>query len=280
MDMQPFGKRQGTRCEKQRFSFPPVLCLLSSGLCVFVFVGAYGYTAVWQEARDKRRETKIFISARSLSSVLWSLYSVFVGSYGYTTDKGEKGEYKMAIDIKTANEILNKYVKTEHLKVHAYTVEGVMRHFARLLGEDEERWGIVGLLHDIDYELYPEEHCVAAVRILKDEGVDDECIHSVVSHGYGMTETDAVPEHIMEKVLYTIDELTGLVTATALMHPSRSVSDLEVSSVKKKFKTPAFAAKVNREVISKGAEMLGMELDYIIEHTILGMREVREKIGL
>ena len=175
--------------------------------------------------------------------------------------------------------ILSKYVTTDHLQRHVLSVEGVMRHFARLFNEDEEEWGVLGMLHDIDFEQYPEEHLDHAPRILKEEGFDDAFIHSVVSHGYGIC-SDTEPVSNAEKVLYTIDELTGLIYACALMRPSKSVMDLEVKSVKKKFKSPAFAANVNREVIQKGADMLGMPLDDVIAETILGMRECADRIGL
>jgi predicted hydrolase (HD superfamily) len=154
-----------------------------------------------------------------------------------------------------------------------------MRHFARLLGEDEEKWGAVGLMHDIDYQMFPDQHCIKAREILTEHGVDDEYIHAIMSHGYGLC-CDVKPEHVMEKVLYTIDELTGLITACAIMRPSRSVMDLELKSVMKKYKAHGFAAGVNREVIEKGAAMLNMDLDYVITETIAGMREVAEAIGL
>lgn len=175
--------------------------------------------------------------------------------------------------------ILTKYVTIEHLQRHVLTVEGVMRHFARLYGEDENEWGVLGMLHDIDFELYPEEHCKKAPEILRENGFDEDFIHAVVSHGYGIC-ADVEPETTAEKVLYTIDELTGLVYACAIMRPSKSVMDLELKSVKKKFKSPAFAANVNRDVIANGAERLGMPLDDVINETILGMREVADEIGL
>lgn len=175
--------------------------------------------------------------------------------------------------------ILTKYVTTDHLQRHVLTVEGVMRHFAPLYNEDPDEWGILGLLHDIDFELYPEEHLQHAPRILREEGFDDEFIHSVLSHGYGIC-SETEPVNNAEKVLFTIDELTGLIYACALMRPSRSVMDLEVKSVKKKFKSPAFAANVNRQVIQEGADRLGMPLDDVIRETILGMREIADVIGL
>jgi len=178
-----------------------------------------------------------------------------------------------------AYELLLKYNDSPALITHALAVEGVMRHFARLLGEDEEKWGIVGLMHDIDYQMFPEQHCTKAREILTERGIDEEYIHAVQSHGYELCST-VKPEHVMEKVLYTIDELTGLINACAIMRPSRSVLDLELKSVKKKYKDRKFAAGVNREVIEKGAAMLGMDLDEVITETIMGMREVAEAIGL
>ena len=159
-----------------------------------------------------------------------------------------------------------------HLK-HALTVEGVMRYFAEKLGYGDEAdfWAMAGLLHDLDFEQFPEEHCIKAQEILREKGADERLIHAVASHGYGLT-VDIEPEHQMEKVLFAVDELTGLIGAVALMRPSKSVSDLEVKSVKKKYKTPAFAAGCSREVIERGAEMLGWPLDELIQETILAMR--------
>lgn len=156
---------------------------------------------------------------------------------------------------------------------HAVTVEGVMRYFAKELGygEEEEFWGIVGLLHDLDFEAFPEEHCIKEQEILREWGADERLIHAVASHGYGLT-VDIQPEHEMEKVLYAVDELTGLIGAVAIMRPSKSVSDLELKSVKKKYKTSSFAAGCSREVIARGAQMLGWELDDLISRTILAMR--------
>ncbi|EGD48365.1 metal dependent phosphohydrolase [Ruminiclostridium papyrosolvens DSM 2782] len=171
-------------------------------------------------------------------------------------------------------ELLTEYNKDAfHLK-HAQVVEGVMRYFARQLGysEEEDFWGIVGLLHDLDFEQYPEEHCIKQQEIMKERGIDPLIIHATASHGYALT-VDIKPEHQMEKVLYAVDELTGLIGAVALMRPSKSVSDLELKSVKKKYKTSNFAAGCSREVIERGAELLGWELDYLIQQTILAMRE-------
>jgi len=177
-------------------------------------------------------------------------------------------------------DLLNEYNKTESLIKHALTVEGVMRYFARLLGEEDiEKWGIVGLLHDLDYEMYPDQHCIKVQDIMRERDIEEEYIHAVASHGYGLC-VDIKPEYIMEKVLFTIDELCGLITAAAIMRPSKSVLDLEVKSVKKKYKTPKFAAGVSRDVIQQGLDMLGWDLDYVIDHTIIGMREVADEIGL
>lgn len=179
-----------------------------------------------------------------------------------------------------ALELLKSYNKSDNLIAHALAVEGVMLHFAELLGEeDKEKWGIIGLIHDIDYEMYPEEHCKKARDILTEHNYPEEYIRAVQSHGWEIC-VDVEPIETMEKVLYTIDELTGLISATALMRPSKSVLDLKTRSVKKKWKQKSFAAGVNREVIRKGAEMLEMDLDKIIEETIKGMQNVAEEIGL
>ncbi|MBQ8241014.1 MAG: hydrolase [Bacteroides sp.] len=159
-----------------------------------------------------------------------------------------------------------------HIK-HALTVEGVMRYFAKELGyaDEEEFWGIVGLLHDLDFEKYPEQHCIKEQEIMRERGLDERIIHATASHGYALT-VDIMPEHEMEKVLYAVDELTGLIGAVALMRPSKSVSDLELKSVKKKYKNLNFAAGCSREVIERGADMLGWSLDDLISKTILAMR--------
>lgn len=175
--------------------------------------------------------------------------------------------------------VLKQYNKSEALVRHGLAVEAVMRYFAEQAGEDVEYWGAVGLLHDVDYEMYPEQHCKKAPEMLRENGYDDAFVHAVISHGYGLC-VDVEPTLYMEKVLFTVDELTGLIAATALMRPSRSVMDTEVKSVKKKFKDKSFAAGVNREVVLKGCEMLGMELDDVIERSILGMRTAAVAIGL
>lgn len=176
-------------------------------------------------------------------------------------------------------ELLTEYTKTPALRKHALAVEAVMRHFARLHGEEEEMWGIAGLLHDLDYEKFPTEHCTKAEEIMKEHGIDDVYIRAMNCHAYGIC-TDVKPESQMEKVLFTIDELTGLINALCLMRPSRSVLDLEVKSVKKKFKDKSFASGINRDVVRSGCEMLGMELDEVIRETIAGMKENAQEIGL
>lgn len=175
--------------------------------------------------------------------------------------------------------VLRQYNESEALIRHAYAVEGVMRHFAEKFGEDAEYWGLVGLLHDVDYEKWPEEHLKVAPRLLAEAGFDADFIRAVEAHGWGLC-SEVKPEKKMEIVLYTIDELTGLITAAAYMRPSRSVMDMEVSSVKKKFKDKGFAAGVNRDVILSGCDMLGMTLEEVIQESILGMREVHESLGL
>ena len=179
----------------------------------------------------------------------------------------------MMITRQMAFELLKEYNKEPfHIK-HALTVEGTMKWFAQKLGygDEAEFWGIVGLLHDLDFEMYPEEHCIKSQEIMRERGIDERIIHATASHGYGLT-VDIKPEHEMEKVLYAVDELTGLIGAVALMRPSKSVSDLELKSVKKKYKTPKFAAGCSRDVIENGAAMLGWELDSLIADTILAMR--------
>lgn len=176
-----------------------------------------------------------------------------------------------------ALELLKKYNKEPFHILHAYTVEEVMRYFAKELGEDEDFWGIVGLLHDVDFEQYPEEHCKKAPELLKEINAPEEMVHAICSHGYGIC-VEIEPKHIMEKVLFATDELTGLIWATAKMRPSRSTKDMELSSLKKKFKDKKFAAGCSREVITKGAQMLGWELDELLEKTILAMRASEDKI--
>ena len=175
--------------------------------------------------------------------------------------------------------LLTEHVKTDNLLKHALAVEAVMRHFAKKFGEDEEFWGVVGLVHDIDYEKYPTEHCAKCVDLFKAAGWPEEYVRAVRSHGWGIC-SDVEPVHRMEKVLYAIDELTGLITATALVRPSRSVLDMSAKSVKKKWGAKAFSAGVDRGIIEKGAGMVGMELSDLITETILGMRLVAKQIDL
>ena len=175
--------------------------------------------------------------------------------------------------------LLGEYNRNEGLIKHALAVEGVMRHYARKFGVDEDKWGKIGLIHDLDYERFPEKHCHKTAEILKEHDWPDDYIHAVMSHGWGMC-TDVEPLDDMEKVLYAIDELTGLVTANALVRPSGSVMDMKAKSVKKKFKDKAFAAKIDRNVIAKGAQMLNVELSELIADTIEGMKTVATEIGL
>jgi len=178
-----------------------------------------------------------------------------------------------------ALELFRKYNKTESLLKHALAVEGVMRYMAGKAGEDVEKWGIIGLIHDLDYEMYPEQHCTMTKKILEEYRWPQEYIRAVLSHGWGLA-SDVKPETQLEKTLYAIDELTGLVTTSALVRPSKSVMDMEVRSVRKKWNDKRFAAGVDRSVIEKGAEMLGVSLDDLINDCIVGMREVAAEIGL
>jgi len=180
---------------------------------------------------------------------------------------------------KEAFELLKKYNKTESLIKHALAVEGVMRYMARKRNSDEEKWGVVGLIHDLDYEQFPDQHCKKTEEILRASDWPEEYIRAVVSHGWGIC-SDVKPETEMEKVLYAIDELTGLVVTTALVRPSKSVMDLKTKSVKKKWKDKRFAAGVDRSIIENGAEMLGMDIPELITDTIAGMQAVAEEIGL
>lgn len=183
------------------------------------------------------------------------------------------------MDRQEALQLLRKYNGEPFHIMHALTVEGVMRWYARELGygDEEEFWGLVGLLHDIDFEKYPEQHCKKAPELLKEIDADDKFIHAVVCHGYGLC-SDVEPEHEMEKVLFASDELTGLIWAAAKMRPSKSTQDMEVKSLKKKFKDKSFAAGCSRDVIKVGAERLGWELPDLFEKTILAMRSCEESV--
>jgi len=179
------------------------------------------------------------------------------------------------INLAAAETILRKYNNEDFHIQHAKAVSGTMGYFAKKLDPDrEEYWRVIGLLHDTDFEQYPEEHCVKGIELLRAEGVPEDMIRSALSHGWGMTNSPYEPEHTMEKVLFAIDELTGLIWAAALMRPSKSTLDMELSSVKKKFKDKRFAAGCSRETIAKGAEMLGWSLDELLQETLMAMREV------
>ena len=175
--------------------------------------------------------------------------------------------------------LFKKYNKSESLLRHALSVEAVMRFMAGKAGEDEEKWGIIGLIHDLDYDMYPEQHCKMTEKILRENNWPEEYIRAVLSHGWGLA-TDVEPITLLEKTIYAIDELTGLVATSALVRPSKSVLDMETRSVKKKWNDRKFAAGVDRPVIEKGAEMLGIQLDELITDCIMGMRMVAGEIGL
>ena len=187
---------------------------------------------------------------------------------------------KSQITRKEALALLKEYNQEPFHILHALTVEGVMRWYAKELGyaEDEEYWGQVGLLHDIDFEKYPEQHCVKAPELLRAGGVGEDMIHAICSHGYGLC-SDVEPEHEMEKVLFAADELTGLIGAAARMRPSKSTKDMEVSSLKKKFKDKKFAAGCSRDVIRQGAERLGLEMDELFARTIEAMRSCEDGVN-
>lgn len=174
-------------------------------------------------------------------------------------------------------ELLTEYNQDEFHLQHAQTVENTMRYFARELGfaDEEDFWGIVGLLHDLDFEKYPEEHCIKSQEIMKERGIDKKIIHATASHGYAIT-VDIKPEHEMEKILYAVDELTGLIGAVVLMRPSKSVQDLTLKSVKKKYKSKNFAAGCSREVIERGADMLGWTLEDLIQRTIDALKTFQD----
>jgi len=178
-----------------------------------------------------------------------------------------------------AFELFKRYNKSESLIKHALSVEGVMRYMAKKNGEDEEKWGIIGLVHDLDYEIYPDEHCTMTEKILRENNWPEEYIRAILSHGWGLA-SDVKPVSLLERTIYAIDELTGLVATSALVRPSKSVLDMEARSVKKKWNDKKFAAGVDRSVIEKGAEMLGVNLEELITDCIMGMRTVAEEIGL
>ena len=177
-----------------------------------------------------------------------------------------------------ALELFMRYNKERYHIQHALTVEEVLKWYANELGHEADYWGIVGLLHDIDYGMYPDEHCIKAPEILRSEGYGEDIIHAVCSHAYGIR-VDVKPEHEMEKVLFAVDELTGLIAAAALMRPSKSISDMELKSIRKKFNDKIFAAKCSREVIRTGAEMLGWELDKLLSMTLEAMRSSEGRVS-
>lgn len=191
-----------------------------------------------------------------------------------------------SITREEADALVKKYNQEAFHLQHAYTVEAVMKWFAKELGygEEAEYWGIVGLLHDIDFELYPQEHCLKAPELLREAGVGEDIIHSVVSHGYGIETGSGVtlevaPEHEMEKVLFAVDELTGLIWAAALMRPSKSTKDMELKSLKKKYKSKGFAAGCSREIIERGAEQLGWDLEKLLTMTLEAMKATEDEIA-
>jgi predicted hydrolase (HD superfamily) len=203
-------------------------------------------------------------------------------SWSGDTAKKTEGEKPMSETVPTREQalaLLKRYNQSESLIKHALAVEGVMRYFARQRGESEETWGVIGLVHDLDYERFPEAHCRKSEEILRENNWPADYIRAVVSHGWGIC-SEVEPRSELEKVLYAVDELTGLVTTSALVRPSRSVLDLTAKSVKKKWKDKRFAAGVDRSIIERGAGMLGMEVTDLITATIMGMREVAEDIGL
>jgi len=182
-------------------------------------------------------------------------------------------------DREAALSLFRQYNKTESLLRHALSVEGVMRYMAGKAGEDVEKWGVIGLVHDLDYEMYPEQHCKMTKKILEENNWPDEYMRAVVSHGWGFV-TDVEPQTQLEKTLFAMDELTGLVMTSALVRPTRSVLDMEAKSVRKKWTDKRFAAGVDRSVIEKGAAMLGVTLEQLITDCIMGMRSVAAEIGL
>ncbi len=184
---------------------------------------------------------------------------------------------EIEINREDAINLLKKYNKEEFHIRHAFTVEQIMKYFARKYNEDEKLWGLAGLLHDIDYEMYPEQHCQKAPEMLKEINANEKIIHAVCSHGYGIC-SDVEPEHMMEKILFAIDELSGLIWAAAKMRPSQSTKDMELKSLKKKYKDKKFAAGCSRDIIVRGAEQLGWELDDLLQNTLEAMIEVEDEI--
>ncbi len=185
----------------------------------------------------------------------------------------------MVKTLEDARKLLHLYVSSPQLRVHSNAVSVIMQYFARKTEEDEERWGIIGVLHDLDWEKYPDEHCQKTKEILMAEGYDEQIIHAIMSHGWGIV-TEVEPVDYLEKVLYTIDELSGFIIACALVRPSRALYDLKLSSMKKKWKSVSFAAGANRDIIKKGATMLQVELDDIMLETLEAMKPHAQLLGL
>jgi putative nucleotidyltransferase with HDIG domain len=202
-----------------------------------------------------------------------------LGTFITPRDKGGKRMAQILPNREDAWALLNEFNSSDSLIKHALAVEGVMRHMAEKSGEDADLWGVIGLIHDLDYERFPDQHCAKTEELLRERSWPDEYVRAVISHGWGPC-SDVEPRSLLEKTLYTVDELVGFVTACALVRPSRSVMDLDARSVLKKWKQKSFAAGVNREVIEKGAAMLGVELNALVEEVIAGMRRVAPQIGL
>jgi predicted hydrolase (HD superfamily) len=207
------------------------------------------------------------------------LFSIFLKDSLTFIFREEKMAESYMPSREEAFELLKEYTKTEGLIKHALAVEGVMRYFASKFGEDPEKWGIIGLIHDLDYEKWPDEHCKKTKEILENKNWPGDYIRAVISHGYGIC-TDVEPVHKMEKILYATDELTGLINASALVRPSKSIMDMKPKSVKKKWKDKSFAAGVDRSIIENGAKMLEMDLNELIAETIEAMKTVADDIGL
>ena len=203
-----------------------------------------------------------------------------VGLYNWQKDHQEMILMRTTISVDQALELLKKYNKEPFHIQHGITVSQVMGWFAEHegFGEEADYWRVVGMLHDIDFELYPSEHCIKAPELLREAGIGEDVIHGVCSHGYGIT-VDIVPEHEMEKILFACDELTGLIGAAALMRPSKSVKDMELKSLKKKYKDKKFAAGCSRDVIERGAEMLGWEMDTLLDKALAAMRDCEDSIN-
>ena len=203
--------------------------------------------------------------------------SKIIESKEKTNSNSNGKNFEIKIDREEAIKLLKKYNKEEFHIRHALTVEQIMKYFAKKYNENEEFWGLAGLLHDIDYEMYPEEHCKKAPEILKEINSSEELIHAICSHGYGIC-SDIMPEHQMEKILFAIDELSGLIWAAAKMRPSQSTKDMELKSLKKKYKDKKFAAGCSREIIDNGANTLGWELDELLQRTLEAMQEMEDEI--